>query len=107
MYVCHCRAVTDCRIREVIAAGASDLGEVARRSGAGVTCGGCLPAVKRLLREQAGDAPPRPLPQPRAPEPQPAGRSTAGDAPYAVGRRSSKRAPWSERAGSVARTSPP
>ena len=30
MYVCHCRAVTDCRIREVIAAGAASLGEVAR-----------------------------------------------------------------------------
>jgi bacterioferritin-associated ferredoxin len=52
MYVCHCRAVTDCRIREVIAAGATDLGEVARRSGAGVTCGGCLPGVRRLLQER-------------------------------------------------------
>jgi bacterioferritin-associated ferredoxin len=71
MYVCHCRAVTDCRIREVIAAGATDLGELARRSGAGITCGGCLPAVKRLLREQGHDAPPRP-PR-RAPEPEPVG----------------------------------
>jgi bacterioferritin-associated ferredoxin len=49
MYVCHCRAVTDCRIREVIAAGATGLGEVARRSGAGITCGGCLPGVRRIV----------------------------------------------------------
>jgi len=68
MYVCHCQAVTDCRIREVIAAGATDLGELARRSGAGITCGGCLPAVKRLLREHGQAAPPRPL-LPPAPEP--------------------------------------
>lgn len=55
MYVCHCRAVTDCRIREVIAAGATDLGEVARRSGAGVTCGGCLPGVRRILVASRGE----------------------------------------------------
>jgi bacterioferritin-associated ferredoxin len=52
MYVCHCRAVTDCRIREVIAAGATSLGEVARRSGAGITCGGCLQGVERVLQEE-------------------------------------------------------
>jgi bacterioferritin-associated ferredoxin len=59
MYVCHCRAVTDCRIREVIAAGATNLGDVARRSGAGVTCGGCLPMVERLLEEQGHPTPRR------------------------------------------------
>jgi bacterioferritin-associated ferredoxin len=61
MYVCHCRAVTDCRIREVIAAGAASLGEAARRSGAGVTCGGCLPMVARLLEEQGHPVPSRRL----------------------------------------------
>jgi bacterioferritin-associated ferredoxin len=70
MYVCHCRAVTDCRIREVIAAGATDLGEVARRSGAGVTCGGCLPGVRRILVASRGEpetAPSRTPPSGTAP----------------------------------------
>jgi bacterioferritin-associated ferredoxin len=70
MYVCHCRAVTDCRIREVIAAGATELGEVARRSGAGVTCGGCLPGVRRILAASAGEpevAPSRTVPPGTAP----------------------------------------
>jgi bacterioferritin-associated ferredoxin len=70
MYVCHCQAVTDCRIREVIADGATDLGEVARRSGAGVTCGGCLPAVERLLAEQ-GHPDPLGLGERLAPRPEP------------------------------------
>jgi bacterioferritin-associated ferredoxin len=74
MYVCHCRAVTDCRIREVIAAGAANLGEVARQSGAGVTCGGCLPMVERLLAEQGHHTPRRPSREQVAPEPQPAVR---------------------------------
>jgi bacterioferritin-associated ferredoxin len=56
MYVCHCRAVTDCRIREVIAAGATSLAEVARQSGAGITCGGCLQGVERVLEEQGHPA---------------------------------------------------
>jgi bacterioferritin-associated ferredoxin len=71
MYVCHCRAVTDCRIREVIAAGATSLGDVARRSGAGVTCGGCLPMVERLLAEQGHPVPPRRSRGQAAPELQP------------------------------------
>jgi bacterioferritin-associated ferredoxin len=70
MYVCHCRAVTDCRIREVIAAGATELGEVARRSGAGVTCGGCLPAVRRILVASVGE------PETALPRTPPSGPST-------------------------------
>ncbi len=66
MYVCHCRAITDCRIREVIAAGATGLGELARRSGAGVTCGGCLPGVRRILVASGGGARGGSLPDPAA-----------------------------------------
>jgi bacterioferritin-associated ferredoxin len=74
MYVCHCRAVTDCRIREVIAAGATSLAEVARQSGAGITCGGCLPGVERVLHEQGHHTPPRRRVRERpALQPQPAG----------------------------------
>jgi bacterioferritin-associated ferredoxin len=71
MYVCHCRAVTDCRIREAIAAGATSLGDVARRSGAGTTCGGCLPMVARLLEEQGHPTPPRRQRGQAAAEPEP------------------------------------
>jgi bacterioferritin-associated ferredoxin len=53
MFVCHCRAVTDGEIREVITAGACDLEEVGRRCGAGVTCGSCCPLIQELLAEHA------------------------------------------------------
>jgi bacterioferritin-associated ferredoxin len=53
MYVCHCRVVNDRRIRETIDAGATTPGEVARACGAGATCGGCVPMIRRLLAERA------------------------------------------------------
>lgn len=52
--VCHCAAVNDGRIREAIAAGARDEFDVAEACGAGTVCGGCLPAVMRLLGECVG-----------------------------------------------------
>ena len=53
MFVCHCRALTDGEIREVITGGACDLDEVGDRCGAGVTCGGCCPLIQELLAEHA------------------------------------------------------
>jgi bacterioferritin-associated ferredoxin len=53
MYVCHCRALTDGEISEVITGGACDLDEVGNRCGAGVTCGGCCPLIEELLAEHA------------------------------------------------------
>ena len=58
MFVCHCRAVTDGEIREVITGGACDLDEVGERCGAGVTCGGCCPLIQELLAQHASDARP-------------------------------------------------
>lgn len=58
MYVCHCRAVTDCAIRASIAAGADDLCALAQRCGAGSRCGGCHMALRELL-EEAGLEPDR------------------------------------------------
>jgi bacterioferritin-associated ferredoxin len=52
MYVCHCQVVNDRRIREEIEAGAITPRQVAERCGAGATCAGCLPAIRRLLMEQ-------------------------------------------------------
>lgn len=51
MLVCHCRVVNDQRIRQAIAEGARDEDALARACGAGAQCGGCLPAVSRLLDE--------------------------------------------------------
>jgi bacterioferritin-associated ferredoxin len=53
MFVCHCRALTDGEIREVITAGASDLDQVGDRCGAGITCGGCCPLIEELLARHA------------------------------------------------------
>jgi bacterioferritin-associated ferredoxin len=49
MYVCHCQAVTDHTIDEVVSAGATTIDEIARRCGAGSDCGGCWDALEELL----------------------------------------------------------
>ncbi len=51
MYVCHCRVVTDGDIRAAIDCGLRDECALAEHCGAGTGCGGCLPAVRRLLDE--------------------------------------------------------
>jgi bacterioferritin-associated ferredoxin len=53
MYVCHCLVVNDGRIRDTIHAGARSPGQVARLCGAGATCGGCVPLIRKLLDEHA------------------------------------------------------
>ncbi|MGH3664976.1 MAG: (2Fe-2S)-binding protein [Egibacteraceae bacterium] len=54
MLVCHCTAVNEARLREVIQAGARDEFDVASACGAGSVCGGCVPTVSRLLDECRG-----------------------------------------------------
>ena len=49
MIVCHCEAVNDRTITDTILSGAADAAEVARRSGAGSQCGGCLERIEDLL----------------------------------------------------------
>ena len=51
MYICHCRAVTDRRLRAALEEGARDPDDLGRRCGAGTGCGGCLPALQALLAE--------------------------------------------------------
>ena len=51
MYACSCRAVTDRQVCGAIEDGACSLRDVARRCGAGITCGGCQPLLRRLLTE--------------------------------------------------------
>jgi bacterioferritin-associated ferredoxin len=51
MWVCHCRAVTDTKVREVIADGAVDEVEIGRECGAGTGCGSCHDELRRLCHE--------------------------------------------------------
>lgn len=51
MLICHCQSVNDQTIRAAVLAGASQPDELARRCGAGGRCGGCLPALVKLLDE--------------------------------------------------------
>ncbi len=51
MWVCHCRAVTDSRVRDAIAQGAGDENEIGRACGAGTGCGSCHDELRRLCEE--------------------------------------------------------
>ena len=52
LIVCHCKAVSDRTIRKVIRHGAETPREIARACGAGLTCGGCRPAVREVLESE-------------------------------------------------------
>jgi bacterioferritin-associated ferredoxin len=56
MIVCHCHGVTDRTIRRVVREGACSLRQVALASRAGRMCGGCRPAVKKLIDEETAVA---------------------------------------------------
>lgn len=58
MYICLCRGVNEEAVRRAIAAGARDPAAVSRCSGAGTGCGGCYPALCRLLEQCAVEGAP-------------------------------------------------
>jgi bacterioferritin-associated ferredoxin len=49
MLVCHCHAVNDQTIRRCVNDGARSRHEVREACGAGSSCGGCRPAIERLI----------------------------------------------------------
>jgi bacterioferritin-associated ferredoxin len=51
VWVCHCRAVNDSKVRQVIAAGAEDEFDIGRECGAGTGCGSCHDELRRLCEE--------------------------------------------------------
>ncbi|MEA2702691.1 MAG: bacterioferritin-associated ferredoxin [Actinomycetota bacterium] len=51
MYACLCRAVSERNVRAAVESGASTVAQVRAACGAGTGCGGCLPSLRRLLRE--------------------------------------------------------
>ncbi len=58
VYVCSCRAVTDRTIDAVIVSGASSVEEITSKCAAGGRCGGCWPALERMLDEHLTSAAP-------------------------------------------------
>ena len=52
MLVCHCNAVNDRVIRELIATGEMDLEALIRHCGAGARCGGCLQTIQTMMESE-------------------------------------------------------
>lgn len=52
MIVCHCHALTDRDIRDLVRAGATTAGAVGEACGAGTGCGGCLELVEEVLDDE-------------------------------------------------------
>ena len=55
MLICHCQTVNDRTIRAAVLAGARQPEDLARLCGAGGRCGGCLPALLKLLDDAGAD----------------------------------------------------
>ena len=51
MRICHCKNVSDQKIAALVAGGASTVGQIGRASGAGTSCGGCVPAIVEVLEQ--------------------------------------------------------
>ncbi len=51
--LCHCERVSDRAVRKAVAAGASSVDDVSERTGAGLCCGGCRPAIEEVLAQGA------------------------------------------------------
>ena len=47
--VCHCRAVNDHRIRELVASGVVEVESIAQVCDAGTDCGGCHALIEELI----------------------------------------------------------
>lgn len=56
MLICHCRAVYERQIRDLVRSGAGSRAEVARASRASTACGGCTRAVERIIRDEQRSA---------------------------------------------------
>jgi bacterioferritin-associated ferredoxin len=54
MLICHCHAVNDQTIRRCVDAGARSGHDVREACGAGGGCGGCRPAIDRLIATHDG-----------------------------------------------------
>lgn len=55
MYVCICNAVTENMIREAVADGVRDLGELSATLGVATCCGSCEPIAREILNEELSE----------------------------------------------------
>lgn len=51
MIVCHCHAVSDRTIRELVRAGKTSFEAISAETGAATCCGGCARAVEQVIAE--------------------------------------------------------
>lgn len=49
MRICHCKDVSDRKIESALGEGARTVSQVCRATGAGKTCGGCVPALREIV----------------------------------------------------------
>lgn len=54
MVVCHCKAINDSAIRELIRSSQLTANDIADVCGAGADCGGCLNTIEDLLDAATG-----------------------------------------------------
>lgn len=54
MYVCVCKGVTDCQIREAVCDGVCTIRELSARLGVATQCGRCAQHAHRMLIETLG-----------------------------------------------------
>jgi bacterioferritin-associated ferredoxin len=52
MIICQCNGVTDRTIRKAVRDGASNRGDIVRACTAGKTCGGCTPAIDKIIEAE-------------------------------------------------------
>jgi len=57
MYICLCKCVTDCQIREAACEGVCTMRELSARLGVATRCGRCAQHAQRVLRETLNAAP--------------------------------------------------
>jgi bacterioferritin-associated ferredoxin len=57
MYVCLCKGVTDCQIREAVCEGACSMRELRTCLGVATQCGRCAHHAQRVLKETLNTAP--------------------------------------------------
>lgn len=60
MILCSCRAVSDRAVREAVRVGARSMGGVARATGGGSCCGGCVASVRAVLLHELERCAPAP-----------------------------------------------
>jgi bacterioferritin-associated ferredoxin len=57
MYVCLCKGITDCQIREAVCEGACSMRELRKCLGVATQCGRCAQHARQVLEETLNTVP--------------------------------------------------